>query len=252
MKHLFTLILSILFTAILSAQVNVTFKVDITDYLAAGNTVGANGMRISGNFADCAAMNDGNNMAQWNPSDASCAMVNETGTNIWTITVTYGGIPVPPTTTTQEYIFINSDESMVEGLAGSQIVNNGCGQIIAGTVKRIMEIPLTDVTLEFCWDNCTPCASIGFESVNTGTNLTIYPNPTHSEVTFGYSITASALVKFELYNSVGQLISIESKGILEPGNYIHTLSTEILSEGMYSVKLITGNTIKIKTMIVLN
>ena len=34
------------------AQVTITFKVDVTNYLAGGATVGANGFRVGGNFAD--------------------------------------------------------------------------------------------------------------------------------------------------------------------------------------------------------
>ncbi|MGA1364730.1 MAG: hypothetical protein ACO31C_07290, partial [Schleiferiaceae bacterium] len=70
------------------AQVSVTYKVDITDYLGAGNTLGANGMRVGGNFADQGATTGGNAMVNWSPSDANSAMTDE-GNNIWSITVDY-------------------------------------------------------------------------------------------------------------------------------------------------------------------
>ena len=115
-------------------------------------------MRISVYFADGATMNDGNTRTRRSSSEIFCFIVNETGTIIQAIRVTYFGIIVYTPTTTQEYIFIYSDASMIKCFTGSQIVNNGCCQIIARTVKRILEIPLMDAALEICWDSCTSCA----------------------------------------------------------------------------------------------
>ena len=50
MRKLYTMAAALLMASASFAQVNVTYKVDITDYLAAGNTLGANGIRIGGNF----------------------------------------------------------------------------------------------------------------------------------------------------------------------------------------------------------
>jgi len=63
------------------AQVTVTYKVDITDYLAGGATLGANGMRIGGNFAAQGATAGTNAMVDWSPSNQYSAMTDE-GSNI--------------------------------------------------------------------------------------------------------------------------------------------------------------------------
>jgi hypothetical protein len=87
------------------AQVSVTYKVDITDYLGGGATLGAAGMRIGGNFATQTATNGTNAMVDWSPSNQYSAMTDE-GSNIWAITVTY---PSTAVGATQLYKFVNND-----------------------------------------------------------------------------------------------------------------------------------------------
>lgn len=88
MKKIYSL-LSILFVAgAVNAQVNVTYMVDITNYLAAGNTLLPGGIRIGGDFGALAAENAGTAMASWSPADPTCALT-DMGSNVWSITVTY-------------------------------------------------------------------------------------------------------------------------------------------------------------------
>jgi arabinose-5-phosphate isomerase len=60
----------------------VTFNVDITNFLLAGNSLGATGIRIAGTFLTLGATVNGSSMAFWNPIDASSAMINN-GNNIY-------------------------------------------------------------------------------------------------------------------------------------------------------------------------
>ena len=45
-------------------------------------------------------------MVDWNPTDASCAMSDPDGDNIWSITINYGSLPVG---TQQFYKFVNGN-----------------------------------------------------------------------------------------------------------------------------------------------
>ncbi len=139
-----------------STGVNVTFKVDITNYLAGGATLGANGIRVGGNFADqMATLADGTSMVNWSPADASSALSDE-GNNVWSVTVTF---PADKVGATLSYKFVNNDWGTNEGTTGTNIETGGCGvNDGGGNINRQLVIPSTDQTVSFCWDECAACA----------------------------------------------------------------------------------------------
>jgi hypothetical protein len=89
MKNALLTLISTLLTCALSAQINVTYQVDIAEYLQAGGILGTNGIRIGGDFAGNNATFQGNPMVDWTPSNGFCAMSQVDTSTIWTITVTY-------------------------------------------------------------------------------------------------------------------------------------------------------------------
>jgi hypothetical protein len=252
MKKLYTMVAAILTATAITAQVNVTYNVDITDYLAGGTALGANGIRIGGNFGDTGGMlTDGTtSVANWSPSDATCAMTNVTGTNIWTITVRYFTTPVPPTTTTQQYKFVNNDWGTNEGLTGSTIATDGCGTDDGGgNINRTLDIPATgDVTLNFCWDKCAPCDGVGFQLVNAVSEFSIFPNPAQDNANISFNVAEASKVSVEIYNALGQRVNVSNLGEMLPGNYKHNVSTDNLVKGIYFVKLTTGSKSETKAL----
>jgi hypothetical protein len=139
----------------IQAQIAVTYKVDITDYLAAGNSVGANGIRIGGNFAAQGASSAVGAMPDWTPSNPACAMT-DMGNNIWAITVTYA---TPGAS--QLYKFVNNDWGSNEGTdPANTLVSGGCAlDDGGGNVNRVLVIPSADTTLCYKWDGCSGCSS---------------------------------------------------------------------------------------------
>jgi len=122
MKKIYNLALLVLFAFAANAQVNVTYSVDVTEYIAAGGTIANNGIRIGGDFGSQGASNNGNTMSDWNPTDANSALT-DMGNNVWSITVTYAAPGA-----TQSYKFVNGDWGMNEGTdEGSTIASDGCG-----------------------------------------------------------------------------------------------------------------------------
>ena len=63
---------------------DVTYKVDITNYVAGGATLAANGIRVGGNFGDFGGSVAAGPVANWSPGDANSAMTDE-GNNICSI-----------------------------------------------------------------------------------------------------------------------------------------------------------------------
>jgi hypothetical protein len=90
MKKLLTLLFAAALSTVAMAQTTVTFTVmvDVTDYVAGGATIAANGLRVGGTFADLGATSNGLTMANWNPTDTGSAMTNM-GNNVWSKSITF-------------------------------------------------------------------------------------------------------------------------------------------------------------------
>lgn len=212
------------------SQVNVTYQVDVTEYIGAGNTVDPTGIRIGGDFTTQGATN-----ADWTPTDASCALT-DLGSNIWSITVQY---PATSVGNTQSYKFVNGDWGMNEGTdPGTTIAIDGCGiDDGGGNINRQLMIPDADITYTFCWDSCFQCngdaptASLENEIFNA---LTVTPNPSADVVTFDFGDVLGN-VAIRIYDLSGKLVSSSETSAgsttvniadLQSGSYIYTLRTD--------------------------
>jgi hypothetical protein len=236
MRKLYTMAAALLMASASFAQVNVTYKVDITDYLAAGNTLGANGIRIGGNFTTNGATNP-----DWTPSDAANAMTQEGATNVWAITIAY---PAASIGLTQQYKFVNNDWGTNEGTdAANTIGADGCGTDDgAGNVNRTLVVPATDITLQFCWDRCLQCdgSPAGFELVGSTVNFSVFPNPTADVANVEFNVATPSEVSIEVYNALGQRVAVNNLGNVLPGSYKQTLNMETAVAGIYFVKMNVG------------
>ena len=143
-----------------SSPVNVTYNVDINDYLASGATLASNGIRIAGNFGSNGALSAGFTMPDWNPTDTACAMSDPDGDNIWSITISYGSFPVG---TQQFYKFVNGnwggDESVNDTLCGGA---GGFGS------DRFLVLPSNDSVVCYKWATCNSCGN-----TTTGNDLSL-------------------------------------------------------------------------------
>ena len=96
MKKIATLFFVILgVNSFAQTDVTITYQVDITEYLNGGASLDPAGIRIGGDFTT-----QGSSLAEWDPTDASCAMT-DMGSNVWSIAVTY---PVSSIGNTQSYL----------------------------------------------------------------------------------------------------------------------------------------------------
>ena len=212
------------------AQVNVTYQVDVTNYLAAGNSTDPNGFRVGGDFTT-----QGASVADWAPSDASCAMT-DMGNNIWSITVQY---PATSIGNTQSYKFVNGDWGMNEGTdPGTTIAVDGCGiDDGSGNINRQLVIPASDVTYTFCWDSCYQCNGddpVASLEENVFSGLSVTPNPSVDFVTFDFGDNSLNDVAIRIFDLSGKLVAdnVASSSTtevnisnLQSGSYIYTLTT---------------------------
>lgn len=246
MKKIYSL-LSILFVAgAVNAQVNVTYMVDITNYLAAGNTLGAGGIRIGGDFGALAAENAGTAMASWTPSDPTCALM-DMGSNVWMITVTY---PTASIGMTQPYKFVNNDWGTNEGTdAANTIATDGCGTDDGGgNINRTLVIPDADVMLQYCWDACFKCDGsdpivLGVENVNLVSGVVVSPNPVSTTAAISFNLQAAAEVSVSIINMMGQEVYTIANANEVAGNHAYSVDVTTLPAGNYVYRVIAGDAV---------
>lgn len=254
MKKVYSLIVAAIISASMYAQVNVTYQVDITDYLLT-NTLGENGIRIGGNFADYGGMNGANAMVSWSPSDANSAMT-EGADDVWSITVTY---PSEFIGSEQQYKFVNNDWGTNEGTdAANTIATDGCGTADAAVppnINRTLVIPDADVTYQFCWDHCFRCD--GSDPLVTDIitvapsklNLNVSPNPAINFVAFTYNVTGSENVTLDVFSLMGEHVASVVNELQNSGMQSATYDIQNLATGTYIYRLQVGNYITSGTIV---
>jgi hypothetical protein len=190
MKKTFTLLSALFLGWSISAQVAVTFQVDVSSYVSGGNTIDPSGIRFAGNFSARQATAGGTPMADWSPTVANSALTS-IGNNIWQGVVTF-----PNNMIGQElnFIYVNGNFGMQEGTDPmSTIISSNCGETatILGTplTVRSFIIPQTATTFRKCWDKCTYACNGSAAGVENQTisALTISPNPMNDVAVFSFT-----------------------------------------------------------------
>jgi len=218
MKKIFT-ILSLALSTVAFSQVTVTYQVDITEYIAGGEALNANGIRVGGNFTTVGA-----SIADWTPSAAECAMT-DLGNGLWSIAVVY---PSTSVAATQLYKFVNGDWGTNEGGGTSLIGTDGCGlDDGGGNINRTLAIPAANATYTFCWEKCAACLT-SIDEVNK-LNVVAFPNP------------ASDVLNFQI-DAVDYVITLtDLAGKTVATSTTSTIEMSGLSSGAYLYKVVTNN-----------
>jgi hypothetical protein len=211
---------------------DVTYKVDITNYLAA-NTLAANGIRVGGNFTDNGATVAAGPVANWSPGDANSAMTDE-GNNIWSITVSY---PVASIGATQFYKFVNGDWGANEGTdAANTIAVDSCG-VDDGNGNINRTYALMPGTVCYVWDACTACGVSVAE--NAIANLTVAPNPATDVVNFTFEANNAAVATVTIFDLAGKAVATQT--VATSATTTVEMNTTALQAGSYIYNVVAGD-----------
>lgn len=237
MKKLYTTIaLMVAISLGAMAQVNVTYTVDITEYLAGGATLGANGIRIGGNFTDRGASNP-----NWTPSAMENGLTNVSG-NIWSITITY---PSTSIDSVQQFKFVNNDWGTNEGAATLTECGVDDGN---GGFNRVLTIPASDAVFTATWNECGELTVLSVNSFESTANLNVFPNPSNGIANLSYSLTKAGNTSVEVINTLGEKVMVENYGFQNAGTYNYTIGAENLAKGIYIVRLTSGANFATRTI----
>ena len=214
------------------AQVSITHRVDVTDYLAGGATLDPTGIRIAGNFADAGATTGGVSLVNWSPTDAGSAMTDADGDNIWEITIDY-----PTSGDTVYYKFVNGDWG-----ADESVTDTVCGGGGGFGSDRIFAIPSTSTGYTYCWASCTQCDGnpSSTNNINTSSNFSISPNPANENTTFNLTLTTNGLVNINIFDITGKFIDNVNNDFLSKGSHVIPYNTSNLNSGIYIYQIEAG------------
>jgi hypothetical protein len=244
MKKMLTLGLAALTSVMAYGQVDVTLQVDVTDYVAAGNAVAANGLRVGGNFATAGATNGSLAMADWSPTDTGSAMTDQ-GNGVWSITVTFPSTAIGGTT---YYKFVNGNWGTNEGTdPACTISTDGCGNDDgSGNINREIVVPSANGTvLRFCWDACYQCdgssSSISVDETAVS-GLSVYPNPANGPVAIAFTAKASSTATINVFNVLGQRVNSFDAAVFAGKNEIRwnldAANGSLVENGNYLVEVV--------------
>lgn len=245
MKKIYTLGLCLFAALAVSAQVSVTFQVDVTNY-SAETTIAEAGMRVGGTFSTLGGTVDGTDMVDWSPGDVSSAMTDD-GDGIWSITVDF---PEDQIGEQLLFKFVNGDWGTNEGGDGQGIASGSsddCGVDDGdGNINRTMNIPSEDVVVQYCYDSCKTCnGGNPFVSINermaAKLDLSVAPNPTQNATNFLYTIPTRETVNITIFNTVGAVVSNVVTATQDAGTYQVAADMSALDNGVYIYRMQVGN-----------
>ncbi len=159
------------------------------------------------------------------------------------LAVTVNPIPVAPTIV-QKGTYLHSDAP-----TGNQWYDQN-GLIVSATAQDYNITSLGDYSLKVILNGCSSTSSTisikdfttAIEQYDNSKKIVIYPNPVSDDLTIKYEGNLKE-IKFEIYNSVGQVVTT---GVLLETAVVHT---SMLSSGVYTIKFNTGKTFDFKKVI---
>ena len=188
---------------------DITFAVDMNDYILAGNSTAA-GVFLNGTF---------------NGWCGSCTpMADANGDNVWEVTV-------PVTAGAIEYKFTVDGWNDQEMFVGGEpcTVTNGGFTNLSYTVTTAASIPVV------CWESCTECTTGLNEEAN---NVAIYPNPVNTIMTVK---ATEAIQQIRILDLTGkEVANFVANGLTQE------INVEALKAGIYTIQIATaaGNSSK--------
>ncbi len=201
-------------------EVEVTVTVDMTLFVAQGNTVDPAGIHIAGTF---------------NGFDPEPTTDNGDGTWSHTFTVVAN--------TEVLYKFVNGPEfGSVNGLDQEGTANiSDCGVDDGfGGFNRVANIGDADEDLgTFCWDYCVICDEVvSINEVAFQNGLKLFPNPASDEATIQFNFNETLDLNVRVFNNLGQVVIESEVKEMQAGTTQLDLSN--LPSGMYMVQITDG------------
>lgn len=221
--------------------VSVTFKVNVSDYVASGAVIGASGLRIAGNFLARGAKNGAAPMTDWTPTSATGAMT-QISSEIWQITLTY---PDSSKGKIQLFKFVNGDWGPNNQETSQELIS--CGDDDGfGAYNRVYIVPNTDRTVVYCWDRCSSTCLGGTltgleEEVSADKNVSFQPNPARDFGLVQFYSSIPEKLEIQIVDMQGKLVRSIWHNAVTGGDQTIQIPLSEVNNGVYALRLLGGN-----------
>lgn len=212
MKNIYTLIIAVLASGLVSAQSDITFEVDMTDA-----TVDPMGVHIAGNFYDY----DGDDVADnpdigenWNPG--LLELTDMDGDMVYSTTLSL-------VDATYEFKFINGNV-----WDNAETVPQTCRVEVVGNENRYFGTSADNNLYHICWESCAACGDYAIRfRVDMSQEDAVSPNGVH---------VSGEFQGWEAANS--PLFDADGDGVWE---HFYTFDESVLDDDVLTFKYINGN-----------
>lgn len=225
MNKFYSLAAAVLVSLGATAQtVDVTFNMDMSVYVAAGNTVDPDKLvRVTGNWTN----------PTWSPDNDAYKLTQVSGTNTYTGTFSVDVSTVPDG---MEFKFLVNNawgdcHVAQECLSGSCTNGSNDNRFIAAAQLS------GNLSYSAVWDSCSNTVIAGLTPVSGIAGFNVFPNPSNDVTNVQFSVTSPSVVTFEVYNALGQRVKFDNFGSVLPGSYRHTINMSSFEGGIYFVKM---------------
>lgn len=93
---------------------------------------------------------------------------------------------------------------------------------------------------------------VGIDNHVMNNALNVYPNPFNDKTTISFWLPEQENVNFSVFNSTGQLVRSEDKGLLQDGKNEFVMESDGLAPGIYLLQLRAGSTIYTRKISIAN
>ena len=227
MKKIYMILFAAFIALNVNAQVDVTFQVDMTDYLkVAGNKLQT--IKVAGTFGGTNAKSGTVALVDWTPPSTPKFAVTATGKNIWSTKITF---PNASKGTDLLFKFLNTADTW--GACGidqecfdATVANvDKCTQG-TGDFNRLLKIPTANTTVCFKWNTCAACGSVNTQDLALDANVTVSPNPASESMLL--TIATEGVYNVDVTTVTGQIVhslqNVSGQAIIERND---------LANGMY-------------------
>jgi hypothetical protein len=223
MKKIYTLAIAVMAAFVMNAQVNVTFQVDLTDYLKiAGNSLKT--VKIAGTFGALNATSKGTALVDWAPPSSPVFTKVAGSANTWQTVVTF---PNPSKGQELLFKFMNTADTW-----GTCDVDQECfvgmpyACNVAPDYNRVFKIPTTATVYGYKWNTCTSITRT--QELPLDAEVSITPNPAQDLAVltikgagnYNVNVTTVAGQSVQSFDNVSSTVAIEG---LNAGLYFVTV-----------------------------
>ncbi len=206
-----------------NAQVSVTFKVDITEFLAGGGTIN-NVVSIAGNITT-----SGGDITDWTPADGA---MTDMGSNMWSRTLSFDGTA----TDSLNWKYVQGS-AWADGDEGNEWTTPepSCSRPSDNNNRKLL-LPTSGV-IEYIseWAKCPSAVAIKVKV--QGIKVAMGPNPTNNSL--NVSFWGSANAKINIVSMDGR--TVNSYNVAEAGQSTNVIDVSSFANGLYYVTVLDGD-----------